>query len=583
MRPMNAIASAGVALMATVVAGLAIVNPAWALTPPQPTAEVVFSNGGRILSMDADGGNRRVLFGAARRPANDRLGAIEPAVSPDGGSIVFGFRREADYEDLIDIWVIDADGTGARRLARSTQKVRYGDPGFAPDGRIVAASLTTSRNRAEARIFTMDTGGAHRRVLLRLNQKARPWSSWKSFAEPALSPDGDKLLYLLDPGYDEIFTEGGYETSLRLLDLSSRKTRKISDYALGGAFSPDGKRIAYTAVEREDDENFCWSADEYCLDYSRVRVVNVNGSGGRNLTNGRADERSPDWSDDGRIVFQSARGKWRGMAETTEVYSILPNGKCLTRLTNGSPASLAPAWSDPNGSATGPRACGARPAGPNQELALPSASAVGSDALWLGPDFRSTMLSRAYAGQGGSIFLYGDCGLILVRRCGPPVMLYDFDVCELRGYMAVYLGLAARQKQRGIPVVRETKPGYETARMTFGFSGRTVFYLIGGSGQGDRRMQHRKEIDALRPFGTSKAVVGDLPPPVIPRGDVKAMKRVQRVFARTGTVTRTAKLLKQDVFYVRANLMFGRKFDTEGYRQVRCPREEPLGSLAAVR
>ena len=66
--------------------------------------------------MDADGSDREVLFGKDRLPDNRGFGAIEPAVSPDGQKIVFGFRREAGYEALIDIWIMNSDGSGARKL-----------------------------------------------------------------------------------------------------------------------------------------------------------------------------------------------------------------------------------------------------------------------------------------------------------------------------------------------------------------------------------------------------------------------------------------------------------------------------------
>ena len=534
-------------------------------------ATVVFSNGGRILKMNADGSDRKVLFGKHRRPENDGLGAIEPSVSPDGEKITFGFRREARYEKLIDIWVMDSDGSHARKLFRSSLDRRFGDPDFGPDGKIVAASFRKNSRLGVARIFSVKTDGKGFRTIYRLRQKARPWVSWKSLAEPAVSPDGKRLLYLLDPGYDGTYFENGYKSALRVMNLESGASRELSEYSLGGAWSPDGRRIALSEVDSSGDEDFCWNADYTCLDYSRIRIINADGTGARDLTRGVADERRPDWSGDGRIVFQATRGKFRDIGETTEIWSVRPTGRCLTRLTNGSPASLDPVWSDPEGAATAPVGCGAKPPGPYRELQPLPATISNVGDLWLGANFRNLMLSYTESEPQNSSLIYGDCGAIPETKCGRMLIIYNTDVCQSRGYAAAFFGSGAVRRQRGIPLFLSLKPGRETPPFTVGLSGRNLFFMIGGSGVGDHSRQNRKEVDALRPVGASFTGL-DLPAPRIPTGDIRAMKKVKRVYDRTGSVARTAEIVGRGEYFVRSNIRFARSFKAGDYGRVNCPR-----------
>ncbi len=557
----------------TVLVGWSAAASATALSPAPPQAKVVFSNGGRILEMGADGADREVLFGKKRKPNNDGMGASDPAVSPDGGKIVFSLRRRLSYETVTDIWIMNSDGTGAQRLLRSTAREQYGDPGFTPDGRIIASLFRKSSKHAEARIFTMSTEGKSRRGLLVLKQKSRPWRSYKVLGGPALSPDRSKLLYLVGSEFDGIFQDWGYGVELRVKDLTSKSSRVISERSMGGAWSPDGSRLVFSEVGIDGEEDFCWNFDYSCSDYSRLRVSRPDGTRVRDLTSGQVNERKPDWSSDNRIVFESTRGSRRNIAETTEVWSVRPNGQCLTRLTNGSPASLAPAWVDPSRNDTAPTSCGARPPGPNVEMTAAVDPASSGRPLWFGPSLRKVLLSYSQAEGRSSFNFYGDCGAVSARGCGPEVVIYNEDICEAKGYAPGMIGSGLAQRQRGIWVFRSLKPGRETPPFTVGFTGRTVFFIIGGSGIGDRKLQNKVEIDALRFVGQDSAN-GDLPAPKFPASDIRDMKRVERVFERTGSVARTAKLLDKGRYFVRSNLRLAREYEAAGgYESVTCNKK----------
>jgi len=80
-----------------------------------------------------------------------------------------------------------------------------------------------------------------------------------------------------------------------------------------GAWSPDGKSIAFTSDRSGDPE---------------IYVANRSGSGLRRLTNVRGRDAHPAWSRDGRsIIFQSPRA-----VGYVQIYRMNANGKQQTRL-----------------------------------------------------------------------------------------------------------------------------------------------------------------------------------------------------------------------------------------------------------
>ncbi len=113
--------------------------------------------------MNADGsGVRRLTHGASG----------SPAWSPDG-------RRIAFRGDKSDIYVVDVDGSGQRRLAQSA-----GDPVWSPDGRRIAFERRFARG---AEIHVMNADGSGQRRLTRSAGLGVDWS-----------PDGRKIAFVSD-------------------------------------------------------------------------------------------------------------------------------------------------------------------------------------------------------------------------------------------------------------------------------------------------------------------------------------------------------------------------------------------------
>jgi Tol biopolymer transport system component len=98
----------------------------------------------------------------------------------------------------------------------------------------------------------------------------------------------------------------------------------------GAAWSPDGRRIAISAIAANDHD-------------PEIFVLGADGTLLRRLTNNHLSDRQPTWSPDGRrLAFASAR------TGLFQIYSMRADGSMERRLTHQAEDCETPAWS-PNG------------------------------------------------------------------------------------------------------------------------------------------------------------------------------------------------------------------------------------------
>ena len=246
-------------------------------------------NGGRgessdeLYVMNADGSGKRRL-------ARSLAGNHSTAWSPDGLKLVFAIQASGSA-GLCDragacnneLFVINADGSGLRRLTRNA--VPDGDAVWSPDGRKIA--FLSRRDGTGADVFVMNADGSDQRNLTR-----KPGNE----VAPAWSPDGRAIVFSAVPPGQPLWVGNSRSASGPYRDVyvmnadgsdqrNLTHTTEAEEWA--GGWSPDGRTIAFSAYDGRSN---------------RIFVINADGSGKRALTREITPETFMSWSPDGRKI-----------------------------------------------------------------------------------------------------------------------------------------------------------------------------------------------------------------------------------------------------------------------------------------
>lgn len=291
------------------------------------------ADGKALLLVSAEGDHERKLHleqivvqplsGGQGAPIGPRGGRNRNAsFSPDGRWIVF----ESDSESFSDIYRINRDGSGLRRLTQN--KEGNFEPALSPDGSQIA--FVSSRD-GDPEIYRMRPDGTGQRRLTAFHRE--DWG-------PRWSPDGKRIAFLSDrEGRTRIFIMNADGAKLSALTSSGASEGSRGPAPSGGAGAP--------GAEGESELEPAWSPDGARVAYvtrgagkkSRVWVAHVATGQSKPLTGGAHVDESPAWSPDGRyIVFTSDR------AGDPELYLMRADGAGQTRLTLAKGPDWLPRW-----------------------------------------------------------------------------------------------------------------------------------------------------------------------------------------------------------------------------------------------
>ena len=215
--------------------------------------------------MDANGGKVRQLT------RNKRIDTT-PQWSPDGTRIAFASDRARVQEP--EIWVMRADGTGARRVIanptrRNVQDIAY-SPAWSPDGtRLVFSANRAGAENPELYAVRIDGTGLKRLTFTRGTTEVLGDDSMPDWAR-----DGATIVFVSNrQGQSDIWRMNADRSAQRPIV----RTTRADDW--NPRLSADGSRIAFTRLTGGGNRS--------------VWVMDANGSGARSLGPGF----EPDWQD----------------------------------------------------------------------------------------------------------------------------------------------------------------------------------------------------------------------------------------------------------------------------------------------
>lgn len=316
---------------AALVAGLLASVPGLPLAqaPRLPAPAAPFPPGlSGTLVFESDTAGRPGLYtldlvrGAVTRLTGDGTATEQtPRWSPDGRQVVFASNRahysstarESGTPDL-DIWIVNADGTNARRL--TTDPAQDSDPAWTPDGTGVVFSSDRD-SRGDLYLLTVATGATVRLtrhfVGRAIMPSVSPAPSRTAFAAqtlrvgafwdfqvhvrdahgaivpvpstagacwPRWSPDGRRLAH--------VRLGASERSTLEVRDSATLQSSKVLTvpglWSYYPAWSPDMARLVFS-VSPEHHEGENWD----------LAVIDVATGQWTRLTQGAGNDRLPDW------------------------------------------------------------------------------------------------------------------------------------------------------------------------------------------------------------------------------------------------------------------------------------------------
>jgi Tol biopolymer transport system component len=299
-----------------------------------------------IWVMNSDGSAATALTRLAAANAHSR----QPAWSPDGSKVVFASQRALDGSDNANtngtqnIWVMNADGSAATALTKLTAANAVSSiPAWSPDGSKIAFDSERALDGSDAantnfthNIWVMNADGSGATPLTKLT--AHPVFG----GQPAWSPDGSKVAYsssrALD-GSDAANTNNTGNIWVVSADGSGAPLTKltaVSADSFDPAWSPDGSKVVCASRRALDGSDAANTNRTFNL-----WVVNADGTGATSLTKltaANASSRGPTWSPDGsKIFFESQRALDGSDAANTNstfnIWMVSADGTVATPLT----------------------------------------------------------------------------------------------------------------------------------------------------------------------------------------------------------------------------------------------------------
>ena len=256
-------------------------------------------------------------------PAAAAAPSSSPSTDNFNGRIAFSSLRSDPQAKEFDLFSMNADGSGVRRLTTNPDTDRQ--PDWSPDGRNIAYSIDKPDSPVNFEVARMTAAGrGHTRLTVTEIGQASSQPSWL--------PDGRGILFRRSgPGRASTIWQMGVAGENPALRFAPPHP------PLYQSFAPDQRRIAYAAILSATGDTD-----------RGIFTLNVDGSGLTTLFDvPGAYDSAPAWSPDGtQIAFESnADVAGANPEQDMEVWVMRADGSAAKQLTHNALHDEGPAWS----------------------------------------------------------------------------------------------------------------------------------------------------------------------------------------------------------------------------------------------
>src|SRR5215210_1569308 len=211
----------------TITAGKGALSPAWSPTGESVVFTVLGNNGTQVQELD-------IRTGRIRRISQIRAGLnITPIYQPDGSGILYA-QGTGNGTDLI---FANLDSSPPKRITvgKGTDNT---SPSYSPDGRQIAF---ISGKSGQPQVYIMDADGSNIQLLTPYTPGTRSYR-----ASPDWSPDGRAIAYEQQNGLFQIW----------MIDLRDRVPKQLTSEGENEdpSWAPDGRHIVFSSSRSGDKQ-----------------------------------------------------------------------------------------------------------------------------------------------------------------------------------------------------------------------------------------------------------------------------------------------------------------------------------------
>jgi TolB protein len=280
----------------------------------------------RIRAIGAGALAVAVLFASACSGGDPEPAKKKQASDVPAGTIVF--RRFTNPEQTqAALFTMATNQKGDRQITKPPADTIDSFPDWSPDGKQVVFHREFQDRPFEIHVVNADGSGEHQ-----VDPRPPSWAGKTADeAHPAWSPDGRTLTFswglgkvskLRGEDWIEVGGIGTMHPDGSGSKLVTQTTRPTTTEDSTVTWSPDGRRIAFTRLNKTDEP----------LDSNAIFVANADGSGAKRITPWDLMAQEPAWSPDGTVIsFRSEPDNADDFIG--EIYSVKPDGSELTQLT----------------------------------------------------------------------------------------------------------------------------------------------------------------------------------------------------------------------------------------------------------